>query len=1251
MVSPKPLFLLHCEGFVPQVMLKFFITAFLFLPCLVKAQTGNISFERVSSHKWLYQRNISSIAQDAEGYIWFGTSNGLYRFDGYTVDEYRYNAHNLNSLPHNNVNCIYASPDSTLWIGTWGGLARFDPKNGIFTRYTNQPGVTNSLPINDVRAIAKDPGGNIWLGTFGAGLVKFNPISGTFKQFSHDRNDAGSLSSNFVNALILDKAGDIWVGTRRGINKLETQYERFTQFPGPKETRDELMLSNVSTLFEDAAGDIWFGTFGGGLALLDRKNATIRRFTSQHSEFGQLASNTITSISENEKGKIWVGTPEGLHIIEKFSGEVNLIQSSPSLPNSLINNDIRTIYPDRSGAIWIITSEGINIYSRLSGRFRKYQRIPGSEHTLLSNKVNCFAEDKAGNVWIGTQGGLNRFERYNKRFTSYKLGTATEDNVAGNDIKSLLIDQKGIYWVGTAAGLYKFDPESGTSVIYKVKQGLQGGLQNEVHTLYQTRTGEIWVGLRQGLARFLPDSGVFVIYKPVPGARENQITNNVYTLLEDRYGKFWVGTLGGGLFEFDRSKKRFRKYANEPSDSTSLSHNSVISLHEDRFGFFWVGTYGGGLNRMDRKTGQFTHYTAQTGLQDDMIYSILEDPRGNLWISTNKGLVKFETRTKKFRNYDALDGLQTNEFNIGSALVTRSNEMFFGGNAGFNLFHPEQIIENNYIPPTVITHFKVFENQVLLRDSSIQLAYNKNYITFEFSSLSYALSDKNQFAYKMEGFDSEWIYSSSRRFASYSNLSPGHYTFRVISSNSDGVWNETGKTIHVYIERPFWSTWWFILLCVFLVAASLYIGHRIRIHNIHKQKVLLEEMVLRRTYELEKATNDAENARQSAEKASRSKSSFLANMSHEIRTPLNGILGFTDLLMRGIKNEENKRYLELIRSSGDTLLRLLSDILDLNKIEQGKLSIEHIQFNFIETIQRTLIPYQYRANEKGLQFMMSFDTRIPDLLSGDPTRIKQLIINLVSNAIKFTDSGGIAIQFEAETDPRNTESYFYISGKVIDTGIGVPADKQNIIFDTFTQADGTFTRKYGGSGLGLSIVKQLIRLMDGDIKITSPIIDKPFSSNEPGSCFEFRFRVKAEKAIQNDQSGTKENTNEPCERFKEPYKILLVEDNKINQLLAVTVLENLGLTVSTADDGALGVEKVKAEDFDLILMDVQMPVMNGYESTAAMRNLGIGIPIIGLTANVYKEDIDRCFDAGMNSHLGKPFTEKDLFTELKRWLL
>ncbi len=1215
-----------------------------------QAQTQQLTFERVPSQKWLYQRNITCLTQDRDGYLWFGTNNGLYRFDGYSVTEYRHDAHNTNSLTHNNVNCIYADKSGVLWVGTWGGLTRIDPISLSFTRYKHDPRNFKTLSNNDVRAIEEDPTGNLWIGTFGGGVNRFNKLSGEFSVYQYSSRNASSISSNYINVITRDRNGDLWIGTRRGINKLEPENARFTSFQSLEPTAGDQQWANVSSILEDSKGLIWFGTFGGGLIQLDRRSGKMLNYQHDAKNPKSLSNNTVNDLTEEDGGNIWIATSEGINILNPVSGEMQLIQNNPDNPTSLLNNDVHRLYRDRAGVISIITAEGINIYSKLSGRFRKFQKNPNESQSLSSNAINCFVESSDGSIWIGTRDGLNRFDRLSRSFQTYQMEPSEKGELVSNEIKSMLIDQKGRFWIGTVNGLNLFDPRTSKVKVYRYDRFNPNSLNNEIHTLTETRNGVLWAGIRKGLVQFDPDSGSFTLFRPDPTVSENQITNSVYSILEDRYGKFWVGTLGGGLSEFDRKTNKFKPFRNNPNDSLSLSHNSVISLHEDQFGFFWVGTFGGGLNRMDRKTGKFINYTAQSGLPDDMIYSILEDAKGNLWMSTNTGLVKFDTKSKTFRNYDALDGLQSNEFSIGAALHSREGELIFGGIAGFNLFYPDSIIENNYIPPTVITGFKVLNKPFILSGEQVKLEYNQNFFTFEFSSLSYALSDKNQFAYKLDGFDEDWIYCGSRRFASYSNLDPGEYIFHVKSSNSDGLWNEKGTTVTLIIARPFWRTWWFVLIGVILGTGVLYVGFRLRTRSINNRNQLLEEKVRQRTAELEKATEEAKAAKEAAEKASRSKSGFLANMSHEIRTPLNGILGFTDLLIRNNKNVEDTKYLELIRSSGDTLLNLLSDILDLNKIEQGKLTIENIRFNFIETIKQTLIPYQYRANEKGLQFMMSFDTRIPENIQGDPTRIKQLVINLVSNSLKFTETGGVSISFEAETDPRGTEDFFYISGEVTDTGIGVAKEKQSLIFESFTQADGSFTRKYGGSGLGLSIVKQLLRLMKGSIELSSPALNKPFATETPGATFKFRFKVKAEKSDDHSKSAPVAPQAQTF-RFTEKYSILLVEDNKINQLLASTILENFGLEVMTADDGQQGVEKIKESDFDLVLMDVQMPVMNGYESTAAMRAMGMNLPIIGLTANVYKEDIEKCLESGMNAHLGKPFTEADLFGMLKRWLV
>jgi signal transduction histidine kinase/ligand-binding sensor domain-containing protein/CheY-like chemotaxis protein len=1232
---------------------RFFLFGVVFFSVLFSivgnAQTQALEFERINTQKWFSQSSISCHTQDPDGYIWFGTSNGLYRFDGYGVKAYKHDTREVNSLAHNNVNAVYADKNGFIWIGTWGGVNRLNPKTNEFVRYKHDPKNTNSLSFNDVRAIEEDLQGNLWLGTFGGGIVRFSPKTQSFKAFQYSSRDAGSVSSNFINVIKRDRNGDLWIGTRRGINKLETENERFTNFQNLKVEDQEQLSTNISCIIEDFSGNIWFGTFGGGLMHLDRRSAKIRVFEHNIKDNSGVSSNYIHDLSITENGNIWIATSEGLNILDPQTDAITYVLNDPSKPNSLINNDVLHLFRDRSGVTWIVTAEGINLFSRLNGRFRKIQRIPDDPGSISSNNITCFLEQEPGMLWIGTRDGLNLFNSSSRKFIRFSLNNQLKGESISNEIKSMLFDKQGRFWIGTSNSLLLIEPQSGKiNRVYRFDSFNPNSLNNEIHTLYQTLNGEIWAGNRKGLLKFYPDSGRFELFRPDRSVADNQITNSVYCITEDRFGRLWAGTLGGGLVDFDRKTNTFKTFKKIAGDTSSLSHNSVISICEDQLGFFWIGTFGGGLNRLDRKTGKFTLYTARDGLPDDMVYAIIDDKKGGLWISTSSGLARFDTKTRKFRNYDVQDGLQSKEFNIGSGVLLSSGEMIFGGIAGMNWFYPDEIPGNNFLPPIVITSFKVFDKEMNLSES-VELPYNQNFFSFEFSSLSFALADKNRFAYMLEGFDENWVYSGDRRFASYSNLSPGEYTFHVKGSNSDGLWNEKGAEIRILIKRPYWKTWWFIALICILGLTVVYGSYRYRIRNIQKQQRILEEKVVLRTSELEKATHEAETARVSAENASRAKSGFLANMSHEIRTPLNGILGFTDLLIRNQPTEENRKYLELIRSSGDTLLRLLSDILDLNKIEQGKLTIENIRFRFAETIQQTLLPYQYRSNEKGLSFTMQFDKRIPDFIIGDPTRIKQLLINLVSNSIKFTEQGGIAVLFEVEQEQIKTGDYFYIRGMVTDTGIGVPEDKQKLIFDTFTQADGSFTRKYGGSGLGLSIVKQLCRLMQGDIRLISPAIEKPIDTENPGATFVFRFKVEAasdseiREAEPNSLAGN-------LFQFRTQYRVLLVEDNKINQLLASTILENFGFEVITADDGLQGLEKIKEEDFDLVLMDVQMPVMDGYESTQAMRALGISLPIIGLTANVYKEDIDKCIEAGMNSHLGKPFTEADLYGELKKWL-
>lgn len=1225
---------------------------FFFIFSITAGQAGSdnnrIAFERIPPQKWMYQSNVNCITQDQYGFIWFGTNNGLNRYDGYSVTTFQHDPHDQNSLSHNFVNDIYIDRQGVFWVGTWGGLNRFDPRTNQFVRYKHDAKLANTLSNNDVKSIKEDSKGNLWIGTHGGGLNRFERSSGKFYAYTYSSRNPSSLSSNFVNKLFINDQGQIYVASRGGLNIFDPEKDNFKVILSVSNESINQALKKINAIYEDQYKCLWIGTENGLLSIEEGK-AEPKLFVHQANDPNSLHNNRINAIIEDYQGMLWIGTSDGLNILDSRTNAFSLVQNDPNDPGSLSNNDIRHLFKDKSGTMWVLAVDGVNLYSRLRGRFLKFQRDPNNPQSLISNNIKCFFEDSDGQIWIGTREGLAVFNRKTKTFRAIQLD-GKQNSLSSNEINVILVDRNKRMWIGTPNGLNLFDPINNTATVYRYDRININNLNNEVNAIFEDRKGTLWVGLRKGLARFNPEEGYFDIFKPDPTVTETQINNSVYTILEDRFGSLWVGTLGSGLSELNRESGKFTSYKYSASDSTSISHNSVISLYEDKFGFFWVGTYGGGLNRFDRKNKTFQTFTTQNGLPNDLIYKILEDAKGDIWISTGKGIAKFDTKSKTARNYDVLDGLQSNEFNMNSGLKAKDGFMFFGGIAGFNMFHPDSILENNYVPPIVLTSFRVFNKPFLLSGNTVELPYHQNYLTFEFSSLSYPLSDKNQFAYYLEGFDKEWIYSGSRRQASYSNLEPGTYMFRVKGSNSDGLWNEEGLTLTIRILTPFWKTWWFITIIAIFVGGMLYTGYTIRVRAINSQNLLLERKVRLRTAELEKATNQARSLMIAAEKANKAKSAFLANMSHEIRTPLNGILGFADLLMKSSPKEEDKKYIELIKSSGDTLLKLLSDILDLNKIEQGKLSVEKIKFNFSDTITSTLVPYQYRANEKGLQFLLSFDPQIPEFIKGDPTRIKQLIINLISNSIKFTERGGISVTFDYEKIVGNP-SHVIIRGRVNDSGIGIPPDKQQYVFESFTQADDSFTRKYGGSGLGLSIVKQLLRLMEGDIVLHSPCRQNVFKSDDPGACFEFWFKaeiISNEELLDSVKSDTEEKQKQL--KFNHPVEVLLVEDNMINQLLASTILEGFGAKVTTAEDGLQGLEKAKSTQFDIILMDVQMPVMNGYESTEKIREFNPNIPIVGLTANVYKEDIDKCMESGMNAHLGKPFNDHDLFNVIRRFL-
>ena len=835
------------------------------------AQKYDVKFHHITIEDGLSQSSIFSILQCSKGFMWFGTEDGLDRYDGYEFKIYRNEPENPNSLSYNYVKVIYEDSAGVLWIGTYGGgLDKFNRETDQFTHYMSVANDSNSLSNNFVNSICEDKAGTLWIGTED-GLNKFDSRNERFICYRADPSDSNNLSDNKVTSIYEDRKGVLWVGTENGLNKLIPGEKKgslpiFIRYQTDSHNPHTLSSNKVRCIYEDRKGVLWVGT-ENGLNKFDPKNDRFIRYKSDPSDPTSLSNNFVYVIYEDRSGELWVGTLDGLDRFDREKEQFTHYKHDPSDPASLGYNYIYSIYEDRSGVLWIGTHVGLNKFDQRKKRFILYRSKPGVLNSLSSNDIFSIYEDRAGVFWLGTYGGgLDKFDREKGEFTHYRHDPHDPTSLSSNLVRAVYKDRSGVLWLGTyGGGLDKFDPEKGEFIHYKADPSdLTSLSSNLVRSVYEDRSGGLWIGTENGLNKFDPRNKRSIRYKANSSDPKSLSNNFVYVIYEDRSGELWVGTLDG-LDRFDREKEQFTNYKHDPNDPTSLSNSEILSIHEDRLGGLWVGTPGG-LNKFDRAEQTFTYYTEKDGLPNNLIYAILEDNNNNLWLSTNKGLSKFNPQTEEFKNYDVKDGLQSNEFNLGSCYKSRDGEMFFGGINGFNSFYPESIRKNPYIPLVVITDFQIFNKSVpigkdtngcsILKESiietkEIKLSHRDRVISFEFAALHYASPDKNEYAYKMEGFEKEWNYVGNRHFATYTNLPPGDYIFRVKGSNNDGLWNEEGISLKITVTPPFWQTWWFIGFVITGIVLSILMVYRIRTHTIKEQKKRLEKRVEERTSELQ----------------------------------------------------------------------------------------------------------------------------------------------------------------------------------------------------------------------------------------------------------------------------------------------------------------------------------------------------------------------------------------------------------------
>jgi ligand-binding sensor domain-containing protein/serine phosphatase RsbU (regulator of sigma subunit) len=824
------------------------------------AYAGQMRFSRLSIEDGLSQVCVNGILQDRSGYMWFATQDGLNRYDGYSFTVFKPNPSAPNSISHNVVKSIYEDSQGIIWVGTaGGGLNRFDPATGLFSSFMYDPFNRSSLSNNDVYSIYEDSRGLLWVGTFGGGLNLFDRQTGRFSSYRHDSSDPRTISGDAVRDIKEDADGRLWLAIDGGgISVFDYEAGYFARYGIDNSLSDDVVMALL------LCGDtLYAGTYGGGLNAINMRNLSNRVYKAGSGP-SSLSNNTVWSLSKAPAGGIYVGTRGGgLNVYSPASGKFISYRHEPSDLSSISSNNVLSICTDKSGVVWFGTeSSGLCKFNLATVQFSTLSHSGRDPKSLPGNNVFVISKDSSANVWIGARGsGLFRYLPDSSSFKKIAPDIEGLENII-----SFATDKDGNVWAGTDGnGFFKLSQQGNLLGHYLFDPLQPSSLSNNaVSALHLENCDRLWIGTYGGgLNLFDMPSGRF---RNFPIDRKNAMKNVVWCIYQGADSILWIGSGGHGLIRFDPLTYRMVSFENSMSDPFSISNNTVLSVYEDSDGILWIGTGGGGLNRFDRSTGMFTSYTQADGLCNDFVVGILPGDKGSLWLSTYNGLSHFSKATGRFKNFYSSDGLQGNTFNERSFYKTSSGVLYFGGVKGLTYFHQDSIKQSNFVPPVVLTDFKVFNRSVLpgkdvlgykILDrpinqiSELTISHRHSVFTLEFAALHYAAPGKNVYRYRMEGFDSEWIETGAdNRMATYTNLGGGNYVFTVQAANSDGIWNTVGKSLKITIIPPFYKTAWFYTILILSGLIGLYFFIKIRERQLILDNLLLEVTVKERTQEI-----------------------------------------------------------------------------------------------------------------------------------------------------------------------------------------------------------------------------------------------------------------------------------------------------------------------------------------------------------------------------------------------------------------
>ncbi len=1330
------------------------------------------SVKKLTAEDGFVSSEIYSIIQDKQGFLWFGTAeNGVMRFDGRKVVTFEFDKKSENGLSHNDAGNLMLDRTGKLWIGTWGGGANlYDPQTGQFENFIHTTARPESISSNRIQSLLHDQTGVVWLGSYDRGLNRYIG-NNQFEHIAKIDNQPTSLSHNRIWDIADADDYNLWVATSFGLNLFNKKHKTFSHFLPEPENKTPTGANEIRSLLKTSRGLFYVATQKGPFIF----DSARREFESVVATDGS-ALGQVNSMIEDSAGFVWFVTATGIYRYESISDKLEKLELG-------YDKGFRIIFEDNYGVLWL-TNEVHGIFRLTPQRHFK------SINSAMLSAPNGIVADHRGDILIASAtSAIHRWSVSQQKLVLLLPPVFNEENGLKSSfaVEKPVLQQQGsdILWVAQDNGLAKANLKTKQVEIIRYPTTAENYRQfRELRALALDRRNNLWIGTyKNGVYLYDTEQHTFQHL----GERDGLTHLEILKIMTDANGDVWVGT-GDGISFWSSVEQQFQTFKMDEANEKSLLGSIVQDIYQASNGAIWIATQKG-LNLYQPETQTFKHYSSLNGLPTSLIRSIVDDKDGNIWLTTNKGISKLNPITDEVVTYDGREGILGSNYYANSLVKGTNDVLFSSSRRGVEYF--ETKIEGNQIkaPNVVLTGFSKMGQTIKLAKpysyiTDIDLSHFDYFVSFEFSVLDFSLPNKNRYAYKLDGFDENWIELGNRNTASFTNLDGGSYKLMVKATNSDGLWSDNILSVNLHVAPSPWKTWWAYIIYAtisgLIVFGTIYLRTRIQRSEIIKQKnfvTALEEQVAEKTASLEAQAQDLQLALRKAEEATQLKSEFLANMSHEIRTPMNGVLGMLQLLGDSDLPLEHTHRVRIASSSAKSLLSLINDILDFSKIEAGRMEFEFIDFDIRRLLEELTESLALQAQLKNVEIYLDITSISKTLINSDPNRIRQILTNILSNAVKFTERGQITIW--AELSPSVQQGFYTFTCKITDTGIGIADDKLVHLFDAFSQGDASTTRKYGGTGLGLGIAKKLSNLLDGDISVTSQVgkgscfkvtclvkksefemfvtysslwesskiliadsnqvhcailceqlvsmgcqvaivssfndvvtslesaendydvalinhallgenslqsetstakkvlmipinlefdddarrargidacIAKPITPNGLTSIFKQVQSQQHANDEQVDEIGSGLNKSRKTQKFND-IRVLLVEDNPVNQMVALNILENMGISAEVAVNGVDALEQLKSNQavYSIVIMDCQMPKMDGYETARRIREGEAGdsfvtIPIIAMTANAMQGDKQKCLDAGMDDYISKPIEQNTLYETLTLWV-